>query len=92
MPPADWYLLAGDETALPAIGRMLEDVPTTARVVVRIEVDSLADRQPLHSAAALDLQWLSREGRPAGTTALLAQATRGAARSGRRGSSLEPCQ
>ena len=76
MPPADWYLLAGDETALPAIGRMLEDMPATAQAVVRIEVDSLADCQPLHSAAALDLQWLSREGRPAGTTALLEQATR----------------
>lgn len=73
---ADWYLLAGDETALPAIGRMLEDMPAGKRVVALIEIADDSERQQLHTKADLDLRWLSRNGRPAGTTALLADAVR----------------
>ena len=39
----DWYFLAGDETALPAIGRRLEELPATARVVAVIEVEDKAE-------------------------------------------------
>ncbi|YBV97669.1 siderophore-interacting protein [Phyllobacteriaceae bacterium JZ32] len=73
---ADWYLLAGDETALPAIGRILEDLPAHVKAVVRIEVDSAAEEQDLRSAADIDLVWLHRNGREAGTTTLLADAVR----------------
>ncbi len=73
---ADWYLLAGDETALPAIGRILEELPDTARAVVRIEVANAAECQDLPCAAPVDLQWLYRNGSPAGTTDALAQAVR----------------
>ncbi|MCT7374687.1 siderophore-interacting protein [Chelativorans salis] len=73
---ADWYLLAGDETALPAIGRMLEEMPAGKQVVALIEVADDAERQELPTKADLDLRWLSREGRPAGTTTLLADAVR----------------
>lgn len=36
----DWYLLAGDATALPAIGRRLEELPETASALVLVEVDT----------------------------------------------------
>ncbi|WP_421929624.1 DUF2218 domain-containing protein [Neoaquamicrobium sediminum] len=73
---ADWCVLAGDETALPAIGRMLEEMPAGRKVVAMIEIADDAERQPLTSRADLDLRWLSREGRPAGTTTLLADAVK----------------
>lgn len=76
---ADWYLFAGDETALPAIGRMLEELPATARAVVRIEVTDAADELPLASPASLDLAWLHRGAAEAGTTTLLEEAVRAVA-------------
>lgn len=76
--PADWYLLAGDETALPAIGRILEELPASAKAVVRIEVADEAERQKLHSAAELDLRWICRNGSPAGGSDRLAKAVRAA--------------
>ena len=71
---ADWYLLVGDETALPAIGRILERLPSKARAAVRIEVDSKFDEQAFTRSCDVDLQWLHRKGEPAGTTSLLQQA------------------
>lgn len=69
--PASWQLYAGDETALPAIARLLEALPADARAVVRIEVADAGEAQELASAASVDLRWLHREGAPAGTTTLL---------------------
>lgn len=74
--PADWYLLAGDETALPVIARFAESLPTTARATIRIEVADASEQQPIVSAAALDLAWLHRDGAEPGTTDLLEQAIR----------------
>ena len=71
---ADWTLLAGDETALPAIGRMLEEMPTGRKVVALVEIADDGERQDLPTRADLDLRWLSRDGRPAGSTTLLADA------------------
>lgn len=73
---ADWYLLAGDETALPAIGRILENLPASAKASVRIEIDNAAEQQELKSDAELDLQWLFRNGAKAGTTKLLYESLR----------------
>jgi len=52
----DWHLLAGDETALPAIARRLEELPAGTRALVFLQVNE-ADRRPLRSAAALQLHW-----------------------------------
>jgi NADPH-dependent ferric siderophore reductase len=71
---ADWYLLAGDETALPAIARMLDMLPASARAIVRIEVADREEEQPLRSMARVDLRWLHRNGAAAGTTSLLEDA------------------
>lgn len=73
---AHWCVLAGDETALPAIGRMLEEMPAGRKVVALIEIADDAERQHLTTKAELDLRWLSREGRPAGTTSLLVDAVK----------------
>ena len=67
----DWYVLAGDETALPAIGRRLEELPATARVIAVIEVADAAERQPLPVRPGLEIHWLERNGEPAGGAARL---------------------
>jgi NADPH-dependent ferric siderophore reductase len=54
----DWHLLIGDETALPAITRRLEELPASTRALVIALVPDAADRRELHSAAALSVQWV----------------------------------
>jgi NADPH-dependent ferric siderophore reductase len=78
-PAADWYLLAGDETAVPAISRILADLPASAQAVVRIEVADAAEEQPLASAANVDLAWLHRGEAAPGTSPLLEETVRGIA-------------
>jgi NADPH-dependent ferric siderophore reductase len=73
---ADWYLFAGDETALPAIARMLEHLPGTAVGRVLLEVADAAEIQQLEKPAAIEIEWLLRDGRAPGTTTLLADAVR----------------
>ncbi|MDB5622758.1 MAG: siderophore-interacting protein [Devosia sp.] len=70
----DWYLLVGDETALPALGRRIEELPAGARVIALIEVDNGAEEQRFTTHADLTLHYLHRNGRPAGTTSLLPDA------------------
>lgn len=53
----DWHLLAGDASALPAIHRRLEELPSTTRAIVLLQLPDPADRRPLASAAPLDLHW-----------------------------------
>jgi NADPH-dependent ferric siderophore reductase len=72
----DWWLLAGDETALPAIARRLEELPRDARATVLLEVGGPADELALETAADVRLAWLHRDGAPAGTTDLLEDAIR----------------
>jgi NADPH-dependent ferric siderophore reductase len=73
----DWYLLAGDETALPSIARRLEELPATARAIVIAEVADEAEEVELDSRAALELTWLHRGDAEPGTSDLLEQAIRG---------------
>lgn len=73
---ADTYLLLGDETALPAIGRILEMLPNTAHATVIVEVADEGERQVLGSVADIDLRWLFRDGREPGTTTVLCDAVR----------------
>jgi NADPH-dependent ferric siderophore reductase len=74
--PADWYLLLGDETALPAIARIAENLPGSARARIVIEVADAAEQQEIASDAAIEVTWLHRAGAPAGSTDLLPQAVR----------------
>lgn len=72
-PKAGWTLFAGDETALPAIARMLEETPREARGAAFIEVDSVRDQIPLDAPSGVAVRWLHRRGAPAGATDLLLQ-------------------
>ena len=76
-PPADtdWILIAADETALPAVGGILDWLPAGSRVKAWIEVPHAEDIQDLPSAAELDVTWLVRDAAgttPAGTGPLAA--------------------
>ena len=70
----DWYLLAGDETALPAIGRRLEELPVGVTALVTIEVAGPAEEQNLTTAANATIRWVHRNGAAAGTSTVLQEA------------------
>ncbi len=72
----DTYLLIGDETALPAISRRLEEMQPGAQVVVLIEVADRQEERHLPTVANASITWLHRNGRPAGDPALLERALR----------------
>ena len=72
----DTYLLAGDETALPAISRHLEELRPGVRAFVLLEVADGAEERHLPTAANAAIHWLHRAGQPAGTTTLLEDALR----------------
>jgi NADPH-dependent ferric siderophore reductase len=59
----DSHVLIGDETALPAIGRRLEELPASARALVVIESDGGSTGYPLESSAALELVSVARSAR-----------------------------
>jgi NADPH-dependent ferric siderophore reductase len=61
-PTADWHLMVGDESALPAIAASLEALPRDARAVVRLVCDGPGHEVGLPSAAAVDLGWRHRTG------------------------------
>jgi NADPH-dependent ferric siderophore reductase len=51
----DVHLLVGDATALPAIGRRLEELPAHGRALVVLDTEGEADGYPLTSAAQLEV-------------------------------------
>jgi NADPH-dependent ferric siderophore reductase len=55
-------LIAGDETAAPAIAAILEDLPITARGKAFIEVPEAADVLELDAPADVEVVWLPRDG------------------------------
>lgn len=73
-PGAAWQLLAGDETALPAVAAILRELPAGAIVHVVLEVPELADRQPLPAPCDVAVTWLPRAERGAAPGELLAAA------------------
>lgn len=70
----DWHLLVGDDTALPAIARRLEELPAGARVQVVAEVADAASQPALHSAAEVEFTWLHRGAAAAGSAGLVLKA------------------
>jgi len=71
----DSYLLACDETALPAVARWLELLPDGAPVRVLAEISSVDDEAYLPTLRGTEVLWLRREG-PPGTSQVLEHAVR----------------
>ena len=59
-PEADFHLLAGDETAVPAIAAALETLPADATGAVFLEVGNDDDEIPLTAPAGVEITWLHR--------------------------------
>ena len=62
-PAADWHLLAGDESALPAISVALEALPANAIGHVFIETAEPGDEIPLTAPDGVQVDWIYRGGR-----------------------------
>ncbi|WP_152360790.1 siderophore-interacting protein [Microlunatus speluncae] len=54
----DWILLAGDETALPAIGRFLDERPTDVPARVVVVITDPASEQPLALRDGDTIRWV----------------------------------
>ncbi|GGG18790.1 siderophore-interacting protein [Rhizobium wenxiniae] len=66
-----WILLIADFTGLPAVGRILEELPAGYRVTAHVEVPHYSDRQTLHGATDLSLHWHESYGHGDRPTSLL---------------------
>lgn len=75
-PEADHHLLIGDETALPAIAAILDDLPADTAATALVEVGQPSDQLPLRTTAHTRVQWVYRDGQSAGSTDQLFQAVR----------------
>jgi NADPH-dependent ferric siderophore reductase len=73
----DRYLLAGDTTALPAIARWVEGMPSAARGWVFVEVADATEEIDLVAPEGVVVTWLHRDGVAAGRSEVLARAVRG---------------
>lgn len=73
-PQVTHLLIGGDETALPAIGAILEALPAGLTVDAFVDIPEDADVQTIHSNADVEITWLPRKGRDARTATDLAAA------------------
>jgi NADPH-dependent ferric siderophore reductase len=67
----DWYLLVGDETGLPAMGRRVEELRPGVPVTTFAVVERPEERQAFHGEARLKSYWIAREGQPLDDASLL---------------------
>ncbi len=76
-PPADcaWQLLVADMTGLPALSRILEELPGHIAAHAIVETIDSGDWQMLQSAATLGVEWHAASGHGLGPS-VLAQAVR----------------
>jgi NADPH-dependent ferric siderophore reductase len=54
-------LIAGDETAVPAMGAILEQLPGDARGAVFLEIPEASDALDLAAPAGVEVRWLARD-------------------------------
>jgi len=78
LPPTDTthMVLVADETALPAVAVILEQLPEGVSAQVVAEVGEEAERQQLPELDRVQVTWLHRDGAEAGTTTALVDAVR----------------
>ena len=70
----DWRLFTGDETALPGIAAMIEQLPSGERAFAIVEVAGPEDEQPIETTAELEVRWLHRGAPPAAPSRALVEA------------------
>ncbi|CRK56711.1 iron-chelator utilization protein [Alloactinosynnema sp. L-07] len=75
---ADWVLLAGDDTALPAMSTIIEWLPEDAVAVAYIEVNGTEDEQRFDTRGTLTTHWLHRADAKPGHSDALVEAVRDA--------------
>jgi len=73
---ADWYLLAGDPAAIPALGTILDALPPTMRVIACVEVEDPADERALQPADNVELTWVRADSSTGATGGSLANVIR----------------
>jgi NADPH-dependent ferric siderophore reductase len=74
----DWHLLCADETGLPAVLAICEDLAPGERAVAYVEIPDAGEEQAIASAGNVTIHWLHRNGIPAGESDLLIDAVRAA--------------
>jgi NADPH-dependent ferric siderophore reductase len=74
---AGWLLLIGDETAIPAIGRILADAAPATRGLALLEVAGPEEQQPLTGPPGMEVRWLHRDGVEPGLSPMLVDAVAG---------------
>lgn len=74
LPATEWFLIGGDQTALPGIAWILERLPPDATGHAVIEIADAAEEQPLARPAGLSLTWLHLDGTPPGLSGRLRDA------------------
>ena len=72
----DWYLLIGDETALPAIGRRLEELRAGVPAFVIATVAGAEEEQVFDTQTRLETRWIHRPLNHASDPAFLLEAAR----------------
>lgn len=73
---ADWYLIGGDEAALPAVATLLEALPASCFAHVFVEVADAAEELQLESPARFEVTWLHHGGAAGRVGRKLEQAVR----------------
>ena len=61
LPKAPTIFLAGDESALPAIARIIEELPSTSTITALIEVWDASEEQLFAPQGALEMRWVHRQ-------------------------------
>lgn len=77
---AQWYVLGADETGLPALGRILENLPPDTKGLAFVEVADAAEEQLIAHPSGVELQWIHRNGKPPGEDRRLAETVCGVVR------------
>jgi NADPH-dependent ferric siderophore reductase/DNA-binding PadR family transcriptional regulator len=75
-PVFDWWLLIGDETALPAIGRRVEELAEGAQVITIAAIPGAEDAQNFDTQAELTQHWVHRPVEQAADPAALLEAAK----------------
>jgi NADPH-dependent ferric siderophore reductase len=71
--PASWYILGADETGLPALGRILENLPADTKGHAFVEVDNAEEEQIIAHPPGLELRWIHRNRKAPGEDHRLAE-------------------